>query len=93
VVRVAARLEAVDRNARDSLQRLGDGTIRQSTNIFGGHRVNDDVRILLQGLGRLQTAAHTTSNDLLDNLRLIAVCVDGLLRQRAGLPGDSASRH
>src|SRR5581483_710589 len=47
VVRIAGSLEAVDRDAGNALQRLGDRTIGESADVLRRDRVDDCIRIAL----------------------------------------------
>ena len=52
-----ARHVAVHGDARDTLQHLGDRTVRKLADVFGDDRVDHLVGILLEFLGRLQRCA------------------------------------
>jgi hypothetical protein len=73
-VRVARHV-AVDGDAGDTLQHLGDRTVRQLADVFGDDRIDDLVGILLEFLGRLQCGALAADNHdgLLPGLAVSAV--------------------
>ena len=61
-VRVARHV-AVDGDAGDTLQHLGDRTVRQFADVFGDDRIDDFVGILLEFLRRLQRGALAADHD------------------------------
>jgi hypothetical protein len=87
-VRVARHV-AVDGDAGDPLQHLGDRTVRQFADVFGNDRIDDFVGILLEFLCRLQggaLAAHHNDDRIL--YRLGAGGIRGLGPCHTGVQHD-----
>ena len=55
--------EAVDRDARHALQRLGDRTVGQRADVFGGDRVDDGVGVALDVLRVGEAGADAGDDD------------------------------
>jgi hypothetical protein len=70
VVRIDAGGEAVDRHARNALQRLGHRAVRQGADILGGDRVADDLGALLELLRALQALTDAGDHHLVDRRRV-----------------------
>src|SRR5690606_19028841 len=86
VIGVDARGEAVDRDTRNALQRLGHRTVGQRADVFGRHRIDDGIAISLDVLGRDERLAEAGDYDrVLAQLLLCGgVLRQGRLRQASG---------
>ena len=61
---IVGGLQAIDRNARNALDRAGRGLVRERANVGSGDRIDERGRILLDRLRSLERASHADDHDL-----------------------------
>ena len=81
---VAGGVGALQGDAGNALQRLRHRTVRQGADVHGGHRIDDDLGILLDGLGRAKLGANAGDDHFIDR--------GGVVRLGRILLGERARR-
>ena len=88
----ALAAHAVDGDAGDALQRLGEVLVRELADVLGDERVHDVVRVAFHVEGLAQAAADAGDDDFLDDGVVVPLLGEGELYARKGArQGQGAS--